>query len=112
LSFPSLFTVSGVFGLAAIVLYALAVRRIRRNHPKLYAQLDHPDHLYSDPLPQYLQVSDDNRRIRPHYGNVLFANYLLRCQFMNEGDSVLALIGTFWYLSLVLAVGSMLWEWM
>ena len=119
LSASTLFTASGIFGVAAIVLYALAVHRIRRNHPKLYAQLDNPDYLYSDPVPQSLRdgplyqptAADRYRNLKPHYGSLLFSRYLFRCEFMNEGDGLLALIGTCWYLSWVLTVVTMIWGW-
>jgi hypothetical protein len=87
-------TSSGLFLLLAIVLYWGAVARLKRIDPREFTALGSPEGLHSD-----AQAS-----------SWLMGDYMLRCRFMFQGDIVLAILGTLWYLSMLLALVLFIWE--
>ncbi|HKA41235.1 MAG TPA: hypothetical protein VKF40_04510 [Burkholderiales bacterium] len=86
--------ISGVSILLAVVFYSGSMARLRRKHRAEFPDLGGPSEFHDD-----TQMS-----------SWLMADYMFRCRFMLQGDPVLTLLGTLWYLSMLLAIGLMVWE--
>jgi hypothetical protein len=87
-------TGSGVMGLLAILFYWASVARLKRRDPIEYARMGQPDGFHHD-----TKLSS--------WG---MAAYMFSCQFVRQGDVVLAALGTLWYASFLLTIGLFIWE--
>jgi len=89
-----LVTGSGLMALLAILFYWASVARLRRTNPTEYARLGSPAGLHDDTKTSSWGM----------------AAYMFNCQFVRQGDSVLATLGTLWYASFFLTIGLLIWE--
>jgi len=80
---------------ASLVVYAAAVGRLKRTDPALFVDMGSPEPMHSD----------------QRKSSWMFFDYMIRCQFLRQGDVLLASLGSLWYLCLLATIGLVLWQW-
>jgi hypothetical protein len=85
---------SAMFAAAAILFYWLAVTRLKAKDPAQFQLMGSPG-----PLPDDTKAS-----------SWMVFEYMIRCRFLYQRDTALAVYGTLWYLSIVLMFALFIWE--
>ena len=87
-------TGAGLMALLTILFYWASVARLRRTDPTEYGRLGSPTGFHDD----------------TKMSSWAMAAYMFSFQFVRQGDTVLAALGTLWYASFLLTIGLFIWE--